>query len=85
MTASQYGRRRLERRNKQRSKGLAAAGRTRTGFDLSVHPALSMLLGAPQGMLRHWQQLGFTLVIAFVGVPFPYARIEQLAHELGLS
>ncbi len=62
--------------------GLQAAGRTRTGFDLSVHPALSELLPDPQGMLTQWQQMGFTRAIAYVSAPFPLAQIEQLARKL---
>jgi alkanesulfonate monooxygenase SsuD/methylene tetrahydromethanopterin reductase-like flavin-dependent oxidoreductase (luciferase family) len=62
--------------------GLAASGRTRAGFDISIHPPISALADDPQGTLHAWQQLGFTRAIAYITPPFPLNTIEQLAAQL---
>jgi alkanesulfonate monooxygenase SsuD/methylene tetrahydromethanopterin reductase-like flavin-dependent oxidoreductase (luciferase family) len=62
--------------------GLAASGRTRAGFDLSIHPMWRDLQPDPGAMLAEWEQLGFTRAIVFVGAPFPLREIEALAGRL---
>jgi alkanesulfonate monooxygenase SsuD/methylene tetrahydromethanopterin reductase-like flavin-dependent oxidoreductase (luciferase family) len=60
--------------------GLAARGRTRQGFDLSLHPPWYELAADPAGCLARWEQLGFTRAIAYVSAPFPLDEFEKVAQ-----
>jgi alkanesulfonate monooxygenase SsuD/methylene tetrahydromethanopterin reductase-like flavin-dependent oxidoreductase (luciferase family) len=63
--------------------GLAGRGRTRDGFDLSLHIRWHNMGSEPQQALLEWEQMGFTRVIVYVTAPFPLAEIESLARLAG--
>jgi alkanesulfonate monooxygenase SsuD/methylene tetrahydromethanopterin reductase-like flavin-dependent oxidoreductase (luciferase family) len=65
--------------------GLAQSGRTRTGFDLSVHPAWNerWATSGPEELAR-WEAQGFTRVLLHFGAPFPLDAVAGLARQLGL-
>jgi alkanesulfonate monooxygenase SsuD/methylene tetrahydromethanopterin reductase-like flavin-dependent oxidoreductase (luciferase family) len=65
--------------------GLAQRGRSRAGFDLSIHPSWNELANDPARMLSEWEALGFTRVIAYVDAPFPLTEFERLARLVGGS
>jgi alkanesulfonate monooxygenase SsuD/methylene tetrahydromethanopterin reductase-like flavin-dependent oxidoreductase (luciferase family) len=62
--------------------GLAASGRTRAGFDLSIHPHWPDLFANPLQRLADWQALGFQRAIVYVSPPFPLHAFEQLARQV---
>lgn len=64
--------------------GLAARGRDRRGFDLSIHPGWPDFASSPVEALERWEQLGFTRAIAYVTPPFPLREFEALAKQLAL-
>ncbi|NOK57588.1 MAG: hypothetical protein GFH27_549303n147 [Chloroflexi bacterium AL-W] len=64
--------------------GLAERGRSREGFDLSVHPMWPDFISDSKALLEQWQQLGFTRALVYVGAPFPLNDFEKLAQQLGL-
>ena len=64
--------------------GLAASGRTRAGFDLSVHPGWRDLAADPLGALAQWQALGFTRAIVYLPPGVPHAAIERVAAQLSM-
>lgn len=64
--------------------GLAARGRDRSGFDVSVHAGWHDFAPDPFGASEQWQQLGFTRAILYVNAPFPLAEFEHMARQLGL-
>jgi hypothetical protein len=61
--------------------GLGQAGRSRAGFDLSLHPGWRDLGGDAPQALAGWQAMGFTRVLVYVGSPFPLREIEQLGGK----
>lgn len=65
--------------------GLADAGRTRHGFDLSVHADWRDLHPDPVAALDRWQALGFTRAIIYVAAPFPDNDFQRLAQMLHLT
>jgi alkanesulfonate monooxygenase SsuD/methylene tetrahydromethanopterin reductase-like flavin-dependent oxidoreductase (luciferase family) len=60
--------------------GLQENGRTREGFDCSLHVRWNNLGPEPQRALTEWAEMGFTRVISFVEPPFPLEDIERLAR-----
>jgi alkanesulfonate monooxygenase SsuD/methylene tetrahydromethanopterin reductase-like flavin-dependent oxidoreductase (luciferase family) len=63
--------------------GLAEAGRTRAGFDLSVHVGWGDLGDDLAGRLAEWEGMGFTRCIAYASAPFPLAGFEAVAAGVG--
>jgi alkanesulfonate monooxygenase SsuD/methylene tetrahydromethanopterin reductase-like flavin-dependent oxidoreductase (luciferase family) len=59
--------------------GLAASGRTRAGFDISVHPSLEQVLHHPQAAIAEWATYGFNRAIISVNPPFRRDHFEKLA------
>jgi len=59
---------------------LAARGRDRTGFDLSLHVDWTDLVADPEGALTAWAALGFTRVIAMAPAPIPLDDLGRLAR-----
>jgi alkanesulfonate monooxygenase SsuD/methylene tetrahydromethanopterin reductase-like flavin-dependent oxidoreductase (luciferase family) len=57
---------------------LAEHGRTRSGFDLSLHADWNDLVRDPEGMLSQWEAAGFTRVMLAASAPFPLRQFEQL-------
>lgn len=62
--------------------GLAAGGRDRKGFDISLHPMWPDFSRDPLGLLETWERQGFTRALVYVAPPFPLAEIEGLARTL---
>jgi alkanesulfonate monooxygenase SsuD/methylene tetrahydromethanopterin reductase-like flavin-dependent oxidoreductase (luciferase family) len=62
--------------------GLAAAGRGRAGFDLSVHPMWRDFAADPPGALAEYARLGFTRAIVYAGAPFPLREFERIARAV---
>ncbi|NJK78381.1 MAG: LLM class flavin-dependent oxidoreductase [Chloroflexaceae bacterium] len=62
--------------------GLAASGRTRTHFDLSLHPDWRDLARDPAHWLVHWQKMGFSRIIPYLTPPFPLDGLSRLAELL---
>lgn len=60
--------------------GLQKSGRTREGFDISVHVRWHNLLPDPGQALEAWKKMGFTRVIIYVEEPFPMKEIIRLAQ-----
>jgi alkanesulfonate monooxygenase SsuD/methylene tetrahydromethanopterin reductase-like flavin-dependent oxidoreductase (luciferase family) len=63
--------------------GLAERGRTRTGFDLSVHVSWQELIEGADALLERWEELGFTRVMAYMRAPFPHQELAALAERWG--
>jgi len=63
--------------------GLGRAGRTRAGFDVSLHAAWRDLGDDPAAALATWARLGFDRAIVWIKQPFPLREIEALAQRLG--
>jgi alkanesulfonate monooxygenase SsuD/methylene tetrahydromethanopterin reductase-like flavin-dependent oxidoreductase (luciferase family) len=61
--------------------GLTAAGRTRAGFDLSLHPALADLGSDPRQTLDDWAGMGFTRAIVYLLPPYPLRQLVVLAAQ----
>jgi alkanesulfonate monooxygenase SsuD/methylene tetrahydromethanopterin reductase-like flavin-dependent oxidoreductase (luciferase family) len=64
--------------------GLAAAGRTRAGFDLSIHGDWADLGSDPGATLAAWAEEGFTRAILMAPEPLTTATLETTAHQIGL-
>jgi alkanesulfonate monooxygenase SsuD/methylene tetrahydromethanopterin reductase-like flavin-dependent oxidoreductase (luciferase family) len=64
--------------------GLAVSGRTRAGFDLSVHASIVDLDPDPAAAVAAWEDLGFTRVIAYAPPPWSEAVLAGIARALGL-
>ncbi|MCU0491767.1 MAG: LLM class flavin-dependent oxidoreductase, partial [Chloroflexaceae bacterium] len=62
--------------------GLAESGRSRTGFDLSLHPHWRDLGPDPLASLANWSSLGFTRVMLMVTPPFPLSGFEALKRAM---
>ncbi len=60
--------------------GLAEAGRTRAGFDLSLHPYWRDLAPDPARALAEWERMGFTRALVYVSAPFPLHELEKVAR-----
>jgi alkanesulfonate monooxygenase SsuD/methylene tetrahydromethanopterin reductase-like flavin-dependent oxidoreductase (luciferase family) len=60
---------------------LAKGGRTRSGFDLSLHADWDDLMRDPEGMLTQWEAAGFTRVMLAVSAPFPLGQFSQVARR----
>jgi alkanesulfonate monooxygenase SsuD/methylene tetrahydromethanopterin reductase-like flavin-dependent oxidoreductase (luciferase family) len=61
--------------------GLARCGRTRDGFDCSLHVRWENLSPDPHQALMEWEKMGFTRVIIYINAPFPLEEIEALVLE----
>lgn len=62
--------------------GLAERGRTREGFDLSLHVRWNNVENDPLRALTEWEQMGFTRVVVYLKPPFPLEEIERLARMI---
>lgn len=58
---------------------LAAGGRTRAGFDLSLHATWADLGPDPRARLAEWAALGFTRVMLLLKPPFALDALDELA------
>jgi alkanesulfonate monooxygenase SsuD/methylene tetrahydromethanopterin reductase-like flavin-dependent oxidoreductase (luciferase family) len=61
---------------------LAECGRTRDGFDISLHVFWHAMEHDPLQALAEWEGLGFTRVIVSVAAPLSLQPIEMLARQL---
>jgi alkanesulfonate monooxygenase SsuD/methylene tetrahydromethanopterin reductase-like flavin-dependent oxidoreductase (luciferase family) len=75
---------RLDEQMAALDEGLAEAGHTRAGFDLSVHADWCDLHPDPVAALERWKALGFTRAIIYVTAPFPGDGLRRIAQELHL-
>jgi alkanesulfonate monooxygenase SsuD/methylene tetrahydromethanopterin reductase-like flavin-dependent oxidoreductase (luciferase family) len=66
-------------------KALVERGRTRDGYDCSLHVRWHNLGEDPGRALREWEEMGFTRVIVYVTSPFPLREIAALAEILEQS
>jgi alkanesulfonate monooxygenase SsuD/methylene tetrahydromethanopterin reductase-like flavin-dependent oxidoreductase (luciferase family) len=60
---------------------LSERGRTRSGFDLSLHADWDDLMRDPEGMLSQWEAAGFARVMLAVSAPFPLGQFSQVARR----
>lgn len=61
--------------------GLAERGRSRDGFDVSIHIRWTRLQPDPVMALREWETLGFTRAIVYLEPPFPLDAVEALLSQ----
>lgn len=73
---------RLDEQMAALDEGLTEAGRTRAGFDLSVHADWRDLQPDPGAALEQWKALGFTRTIIYLAAPFPVDELRRIAQEL---
>jgi alkanesulfonate monooxygenase SsuD/methylene tetrahydromethanopterin reductase-like flavin-dependent oxidoreductase (luciferase family) len=62
--------------------GLAARGRTRVGFDLSIHAHWADLGNDPVGALAAWETLGFTRALLMAPPTLDPAELAAVARQL---
>ena len=60
------------------------SGRTRVGFDISLHVRCHNLQPDPEQALQAWKKMGFIRVIIYVEEPFPVKKITGLAKLIKL-
>ena len=60
--------------------GLLERGRTRAGFDCSLHARWQNLQPDAEQALMDWENMGFTRVIIYIEDPFPLNEITALAR-----
>lgn len=59
--------------------GLAQRGRSRSDFDLSLHPSWNDLVANPNGMVQTWENLGFNRALVYVQPPLSLSQLTNLA------
>ena len=60
--------------------GLKQSGRSREGFDCSLHVRWNNLHPDPRQALTEWEQMGFSRVIVYITELFPITEISELVR-----